>query len=136
MTDGKHTPCVEWTGYLDRQGYGRVQHNGKWRGAHRVAWEAEQSPIPAGMVIDHLCRNPSCVNTEHMEVVTPRENTLRGVNPFAVNARKTTCDEGHRLEGENLSIDWRGYRQCKTCRRARWRAYRLRNLGKETWTRS
>ena len=36
-------------------------------------------PIPAGMVIDHLCRNRNCVRPDHLEVVTPAQNTRRGV---------------------------------------------------------
>jgi hypothetical protein len=46
--------------------------------AHRWAYEALVGPIPDGLVIDHLCRNPACVNPAHMEPVTIVENVRRG----------------------------------------------------------
>ena len=47
--------------------------------------------IPQGLVIDHLCRNKSCVNPAHLEAVTNTENVLRGEAPSAKAARKTHC---------------------------------------------
>ena len=49
--------------------------------AHRFAYEEYVGPIPDGLQIDHLCRNKWCVNPEHLEPVTCRENALRGVAP-------------------------------------------------------
>lgn len=106
----KHTPCKIWTGHIDDDGYGRVQRGGKWRGAHRVVWEDERGPIPAGLVIDHLCRNRACVNVEHMEPVTSAENTRRGAE-----ATKTHCIRGHAFEGDNLIRRPRGGRDCAEC---------------------
>lgn len=63
-----------------RNGYGQI---GQWsKGtidyAHRVAYEMLVGPIPAGLVLDHICRNPSCVNPAHLEPVTQAENLRRG----------------------------------------------------------
>ena len=46
--------------------------------AHRAIYEWKRGPIPDGMKLDHLCRNPSCVNPDHLEIVTQCENVRRG----------------------------------------------------------
>jgi hypothetical protein len=72
------TGCILWTGHLNWNGYGRVTYKGRLAGAHRVAYEIFKGPIPDGLQLDHLCRVRNCVNPEHLEPVTPSENTLRG----------------------------------------------------------
>lgn len=119
----EHTPCIEWTRAIDSDGYGRIQVGDKWKLAHRVEWEKRNGVIQDGMVIDHLCRVRHCVNTDHMEVVTPEENYARGLH-----MTRTHCDRGHQL---TRMPD--GHRQCVECRRARWRAYRLRRIKAGTW---
>jgi hypothetical protein len=73
-------------------------------------------PIPDGLVLDHLCRVRNCVRPEHLEVVTFRENVLRGEGSSANRARQTHCYKGHLLEGENVYTPHNGKRGCKTCR--------------------
>ena len=51
-----------------------------------------------------LCRNRRSVNPWHMEIVTGKVNTLRGVGASAMNARKTMCFMGHPFAGSNLII--------------------------------
>jgi len=70
-------PCWLWTGYRDKFGYGYMGIASKPIGVHRVAWEILVGPIPDGLTIDHLCRNTSCVNPEHLEPVTNSENIRR-----------------------------------------------------------
>lgn len=109
--------CWEWTGAIDQCGYGRLNVGGKVWLAHRMIFERTNGPIPEGMQCDHLCRHRSCVNPDHIEVVSQRENLLRGVGWAAKNAAKTTCSRGHPLTGENLKA-WelaRGSRICRTC---------------------
>lgn len=99
--------CWLWLGSATSQGrYGGFKvrgDDGKWRTklAHRVAYELEVGPISAGLVIDHLCRNQHCVNPSHLEPVTIRENTLRGVGPTAINAHRTHCTNGHEFTEKN-----------------------------------
>lgn len=92
--------------------------------AHRVAYELLIGPIPAGMTLDHLCRNRLCVNPVHLEAVTNRVNILRGTSPAAIHARKVACPNGHPYSGRER----RGTRICHTCMAAR---KRRRNREKE-----
>lgn len=45
--------------------------------AHRYAFAVARGFLPDDP-LDHLCRTPSCVNPDHLEPVTPRQNVLRG----------------------------------------------------------
>lgn len=118
--------CHEWLGRIDKYGYGQFLPAGGRRanqmGAHRWSYEHFVGPIPDGFQIDHLCRNRKCVNPEHLEAVTPRENVLRSLNPPAMNAKKTHCLHGHPFDAEN-TVRSGNRRICKTCRRARNLAY-------------
>jgi hypothetical protein len=123
----EETGCLLWTAYIDRSGYGRFHGEpGRAVLAHRYAYEEWIGPIPEGMHLDHLCRVRRCVNPWHLEVVTPYENYWRGDSFAAINARKTECDQGHALEGDNLKIieTVRIERVCITCERDRKRRHK------------
>ena len=125
--------CIEWIASHNGVGYGTLSINrtgGKVL-AHRWSYAHHYGPIPDGLTIDHLCRNTLCVNPEHLEAVSKRENTIRGVAPTAVNAAKTHCIRGHELAGDNLHISPRtGWRTCRECRRRRAREKYQRRIGK------
>ena len=116
-----------WTG---RGGgpYGQFSVADRNLSAHRVAYELFVGPIPEGLEIDHGCKLTRCVNPEHLEPVTKRENVHRSGNPAGLNARKTHCQYGHRFSAKNTATTKRGTRRCRACarRRAReaWRASR------------
>jgi len=108
--------CWTWTAYRFPSGYGRTAVNGSWSYTHRLMYMAFVGVIPQGWHTDHLCRKPSCCNPAHLEAVTPRMNIHRSpIAPAARNAQKTHCNSGHELSGENLIINVRGNRVCKTC---------------------
>lgn len=110
--------CWPWRGAASNLGYGVIRISGRGYQAYRVIYELERGDIPDGLVLDHLCCNPRCVNPYHMEPVTQRLNILRGRSPAAEHARKSHCPKGHAYSGENLFVAPNGARQCRTCRRA------------------
>jgi len=81
-TDG----CWLWAGNTNGAGYGRFALKGKKVYPHRYSYELSKGSIPENFVIDHLCRTPLCVNPEHLEAVTNRDNGVRGLR---VTAKKS-----------------------------------------------
>lgn len=79
--------CWEWIGASHEAGYGRFNSAGRITPAHRWAYEHLVGPIGDGLHLDHLCRNPPCVNPDHLEPVTPKENTMRGYGAATRGAR-------------------------------------------------
>jgi HNH endonuclease len=118
--------CLLWTRPPNSRGYGVIRIGGKHRLVHRVMWELFNGPIPDGLRPDHLCRVRHCANVAHLELVTHRENTLRGTGPTAINAAADRCWRGHFFNEANTYYRATGGRECRACRVIRKRAYRER----------
>lgn len=122
----KTDTCWEWMGKPANTGYGQMsfQRDGKQivRNPHRALYELLVGEIPEGLDLDHLCRNRLCVNPNHLEPVTRKENLMRGDTITAKNAAKTECDSGHEYTEEN-TYHYRGARQCRSCRTAYQKTY-------------
>lgn len=110
--------CWLWVGAIKENGYGRFRFDGRAQHAHRVAYQAMRGEVPSELELDHLCRNRRCVNPDHLEAVTHRENDLRGVGVSAIHARATACPKGHPYDADNTYITRRGGRACRACHRA------------------
>lgn len=125
------TGCWLWCGSMGDSGYGR------FRGtmAHRFSFEQFNGPIPDGQEPDHLCRVRRCVNPEHLEAVTHRENVLRGESIPAQRARLTHCFHGHPFDEINTVRVGLG-RACRICRRASNRRYKQRQKEGRRYERS
>jgi len=117
-------PCLLWSGATDSSGYGNTRRAGRMVGAHRAAYEDAYGSIPAGLQIDHLCRQRNCVEPTHLEAVTQQENIRRGNKNQ--NGATLVCIRGHFLLCENLYRTPDGRRQCKTCQRERVRLFQQR----------
>lgn len=115
-----NTGCWLWLAATGKRGYGVVIYNDWMCQAHRVVYAVMREKIDEGLTLDHLCRTPNCVNPDHMEPVSRRENTLRGTLGIVRKAIHTHCKRGHELTPENTMLLRKGTaRQCRTCSRVR-----------------
>ncbi len=125
----KGRTCWQWQGTTSK-GYGLFWDGERTQVAHRVVYELLNGQIAAGLTLDHLCRNRSCVRPKHMEPVTNRVNILRGEGITARLARRTHCPNGHAYSAENTRY-YQGRRYCRACRRKWNRSYEQRPEVKE-----
>lgn len=119
--------CWQWIASLHHtRHYGQFWSTSRKSGrklmlsAHKVLWEHINGPVPDGQDLDHLCRNRACVNPSHLEVVSHRENVLRGESDFARKAQQTHCKHGHEFTAENTIHPDRKHpnsRKCRICKR-------------------
>jgi len=128
--------CWLWTGKAGVRGYGQIRvGSGKVRQAHIVVFETLVGKVPTGLELDHKCRVHSCVNPQHLEAVTHKENMRRGLQTIqTLQSSKTECPKGHAYEGDNFRRDRRGKRICRICDRDRRRQERSDPARKEALT--
>ena len=117
--------CWLWVGAVKANGYGTIgiKDKGAWRTkhAHRLSYERHVGPIPAGLDLDHKCRNRCCVNPLHLEPVTRSVNLSR--SPLMGHRKAgTVCPRGHTY----TSINTRGARTCRICSNAAAAKYRAK----------
>ena len=109
--------CWIFYGSLSHKGYGLFRlggRKGKVVRVHRWMWQARNGDIPSGLMPDHLCRKRNCCNPSHLEIVTSRVNTFRGIGVAVVNAQKVSCPQGHFYSPEN-TLTYSGRRRCHEC---------------------
>lgn len=125
----KDRDCWVWTGSTNSQGYGRLttgsrsDNTRKTEAAHRASYRTFVGEIPNGLTIDHLCRNRKCINPDHLEAVTIKENVSRGNPLWKQQMARTHCPQGHEYTEDNIyryaTKHGGTCRNCKTCMKAR-----------------
>ena len=123
--------CVFGRG-INKNGYAQIYYDGKQRAHHRVVWQLLNGPIPKGMHIDHICHNVaianqmclgeqycihrSCINPDHLRLLTPQENQLEGLRGLR---NRKFCGNGHELAVVGIQRRKRGGGKmgdrCKQC---------------------
>jgi hypothetical protein len=108
--------CWIWKASKLKNGYGLfTDENGKTVTAHRWSYHKFVGDIPSGLVIDHICRNPSCVNPNHLQAISQSNNIKRSLLVKARSAR-THCKNGHEFTPENTRyVKGQRGRRCATC---------------------
>ena len=106
--------CWLWLAQHNKRGYSVFAlHHGHPFFAHRYSYQLHKGQIPQHLQLDHLCRNRGCVNPDHLEPVTGRENLRRGIN---TNRSKTHCIKGHPYDLANTYFRLNGQRGCRRCK--------------------
>lgn len=115
--------CWIWNGAKSKTGHGNwLASDGKHYPAYRRLYEMTIGSVPKGLQLDHICRIPSCVNPNHLEPVTAKENQHRSpITLASINISKTHCPMGHEYTIDNTYYRPKNRgRKCRRCNRERW----------------
>lgn len=89
--------CWEWK--TIRDGYPRAKLGSESMGAHRLSLEAKHGAPLGEQAAHHICANTKCVNPDHLQPVTHRENIAEML------ARRSYIDRIRELERALESLD-------------------------------
>jgi len=113
--------CWLWLGHINPNGYAQWQiaKTSKAELVHRIAYRLMYGEIDQTLQLDHLCKIRHCVNPDHLEQVTAKENNMRSTSPTAFNRLKTHCKYGHPFDVTNTLYRPNGGRACRLCKKLR-----------------
>lgn len=139
FTEGKHyvtkDSCHLWIRATQSRGYGtasiRFEGGNAQVTTHRAAWIAKhKTNIPTDKTIDHLCRNKTCINVDHMEIVSRADNNINSNSVVMRLKAQTRCSRGHDYAPNNL-VQGSRTRSCLACSRAIKAQSEARSRGKQ-----
>jgi hypothetical protein len=107
--------CWFWTGAKNELGYGYIDVQGRQSLAHRVSYELQIGPIPAGLLVLHECDNPSCINPTHLTVGTQSKNMRDKLKRGRANNPR---GEAHWMYGKSeglpsAKLNWKSVREIR-----------------------
>jgi hypothetical protein len=110
--------CWLWLGGTHKGGYGSFRSNHKVIQAHWAGYALKHGIVPDGKILHHTCKNPACVNPDHLMVLTRREHSQQ--HPEGPCFKKSHCKNGHPLNEQTCYSRFRkdrGYivRHCRIC---------------------
>ena len=114
--------CWLWAGNVLSNGYAKAPETITRRYGiktmHRFMYMYFSGELESELVIDHICNVSICINPEHLQQITSKENVLRSsISPAAINSKKTHCPRGHPYS----HVDPAGSRRCRVCHRDKMR---------------
>lgn len=119
---GFNSRCWIWEGCALPSGYGKLRfEKADWL-AHRLAYASFTGPIATGLQVDHLCMQKDCCNPDHLEAVSPLENTVRALIANGQRLSADVCKNGHSRTPDNIV---RG--RCRACFNASVARWQMKN---------
>lgn len=107
------TGCWEWNNSLTSAGYGQLTINKKYWTSHRYSYTVFNGLIPEGLIVRHMCHNPTCCNPKHLKLGTHKDNyhdsidnhrkaiKLKCFNVFINRNKYNSFSEASRFSGIN-----------------------------------
>ncbi len=73
----KEDGCIECVSHKSSHanGYPIGSFDGKPKRMNRFIWERAYGKLDKGLIVRHKCDNPACINIEHLESGTNKDNT-------------------------------------------------------------
>lgn len=124
----EHT-CWEWVGGTNGV-YSQFYIKSRKIYGHRFAYEYFVGSIPENLVVNHLCRNKLCVNPQHLEATTQKENIRHAVSG---KPRSSVCNRGHERTEGNTYIYPSGVKACRPCVYLKINEYNMRKNIRSKW---
>lgn len=90
--------CWVWNGCKDKKGYGALKIRSKNYQLHRIVFEVKFGEKIGIETIHHKCSNTSCINPDHLQKISNRENVAEMME------RNFYINRIAELEAENIVL--------------------------------